>query len=215
MLLFYRMPNFDELLTIALRKNNHTLSNGARDKLARYLELLHTWNRSFNLTSITEPAEMVSLHIMDSLAVAPYLQGQRALDVGSGAGLPGIPLAIACPETNWTLLDKNGKKTRFLTQVIAELGLQNIKAVHSRCEDFQPSVCFDSILSRAFGSLALFVETTAHLLCSNGIFIAMKGKYPDEELAELPNRFITQHVTRLEIKGIMAERHIVCIGRSE
>jgi 16S rRNA (guanine527-N7)-methyltransferase len=158
---------------------------------------------------------MVFLHIIDSLAVAPYLQGKHALDVGSGAGLPGIPLAIAYPDINWTLLDKNGKKTRFLTQVIAELDLQNIKAVHHRCEDFQPHACFNSIISRAFGTLTLFVETTEHLLCPNGIFIALKGKYPQEELANIPSRFTTQHVTRLEIKGIMADRHIVCIGHKE
>jgi len=208
------MPKFNELLTTALLNNNHSLTNVARDKLTRYLELLLTWNRAFNLTSITEPTEMVDLHIMDSLAVAPFLQGQRALDVGSGAGLPGIPLAIVYPDMEWTLLDKNGKKTRFLTQVIAELDLKNIQVAHHRCEDFKPANCFTSILSRAFGTLALFVETTEHLLCPNGIFIAMKGKYPQEELTELPSRFVTQHVTRLEIKGIMAERHIVCINRS-
>lgn len=199
------------ILRKALQENGYTLSEAMIAKLTQYLELIQTWNRVFNLTTITEPRDMVYLHIIDSLSVQPYLHGKRLLDVGSGAGLPGIPLAIINPDQHWVLLDKNSKKTRFMTQAIAELGLTNAEAIHARCEDFQPSPCFDSILSRAFSTIRVFVETTAHLLCDNGIFIAMKGKHPQEELDEISKRFIVQTVTRLDIKGITIERHVVCL----
>lgn len=205
------MPNFTELLKKPLSDNRLMLSEETIGQLANYLNLLETWNQAFNLTAITDPREMVYLHIIDSLTVLPYLKGTRMLDVGSGAGLPGIPLAILHPEQHWVLLDKNSKKTRFQTQVIAELGLNNVEPVHSRCEDFQPDVCFDSILSRAFGTLRMFVETTGHLLCPHGVFIAMKGKYPEAELNDLPPRFLTQNVTRLAVNGIEGERHVVCM----
>lgn len=209
------MPNFIDLLKQPLKNNRLDLPGSTIAQLAKYLDLLQTWNRAFNLTAITDPREMVYLHIIDSLSVAPYLHGARMLDVGSGAGLPGIPLALLHPKHHWVLLDKNSKKTRFQTQAIAELGLKNVEAVHNRCEDFHPDACFDSILSRAFGTLRMFVETTEHLLCTNGIFIAMKGKYPKEELNDLPSRFLTRNVTRLALQGIDAERHIVCISKEE
>lgn len=175
----------------------------------QYLELIQTWNRVFNLTAITNERDMVYLHLIDSLMVIPFLQGQKFLDVGSGAGLPGIPLAIINPDQEWTLLDKNNKKTRFLTQAISELNLSNVKVEHSRSEDFHPKECFDSILSRAFGTLTMFIDTTAHLLCENGQLIAMKGKYPQDEIRGIPNTFIAK-VSRLDIQGMSIERHI-CI----
>jgi 16S rRNA (guanine527-N7)-methyltransferase len=149
---------------------------------------------------------MVYLHLIDSLMVQPFLQGNRLLDVGTGAGLPGVPLAIVNPEKNWVLLDKNNKKTRFLTQLIAELDLKNVQVVHARCEDFKTKDCFDSILSRALGSLQWFHDVTKHLICPNGKWIAMKGKYPQDELAYLP--YVTE-VSRLTIKGMDIKRHIV------
>lgn len=199
------------LLKQALDANAISLEESAIQKLIYYLEQLQAWNRVFNLTTITEPSDMVYLHVMDSLSVRPFLYGTRLLDVGSGAGLPGIPLAIACPHLQWVLLDKNSKKTRFLTQVIADLELTNIKIIHERCEDFHPAHCFDSILSRAFGTLATFVEINDHLLCPHGKFIAMKGKYPHDELNHLPKRFLAQEVVRLNIQGMTAERHIVSV----
>lgn len=205
------MTQINELLSKALQENHFSPAQEQQQKLVRYLELLQTWNRIFNLTTILKPRDMVYLHIIDSLTLSPFLSGKRILDVGSGAGLPGIPLAIMHPGLQWTLLDKNSKKTRFLTQAIAELGLINIEVVHSRSEDFHPSDCFDSILSRALGTIDLFIETTQHLLCPKGTFIAMKGKYPQEELDDISPLFMAQQVTRIEIKGIDVERHIICL----
>jgi 16S rRNA (guanine527-N7)-methyltransferase len=207
------MATIQTLLKEALHQNNLPLPPATQEKLALYLTLIQTWNRVFNLTTITTPKDMVYLHLIDSLIITPHLHGNRFLDVGSGAGLPGIPLAIIHPDQHWTLLDKNSKKTRFLTQVIAELGLKNAQAMHHRCEDFHPPQCFDSILSRAFGTLRLFVETTEHLLCDDGLFIAMKGKYPQEEIDELPERFLLQKTAPLAIKGIDVERHAICLSK--
>lgn len=207
------MKTLPAMLANALAENQFAhVTLPMQQKLLRYLELMQTWNRAFNLTTITDPRDMVYLHLIDSLSVQPYLQGERLLDVGTGAGLPGIPLAIVNPDQHWVLLDKNSKKTHFLTQVIAELGLKNASAVHSRSEDFHPSQCFDSILSRALCTIRLFVETTEHLLCPQGLFIAMKGKYPKDEMDELPTSFQVQAVTRVDIKGLAVERHVVRLG---
>jgi len=205
------MKNIAALLTDALKKNNLSLSEQHIQLLVRYLELLQTWNKVFNLTNIIEPAEMVYLHIIDSLLIDPFLRGQHFLDVGSGAGLPGIPLAILHPEQQWTLLDKNSKKTRFMQQAVAELGLANASIMHARTEEFHPAQGFDSILSRAFASLAVFVTTTRHLLAPNGVFLAMKGKFPQEELAELSESQYSCQIEKIAMKGRDVERHIICI----
>lgn len=204
----------DTILRKALQDNGISLSDDAQQQLLRYLDLMHTWNRVFNLTSITEPRDMIMLHLIDSLAVSPFLHGERMLDVGSGAGLPGIPLAIMNPQQQWTLLDKNNKKTRFLTQVAAELKLKNVSVAHIRSEDFQPESCFDSILSRAYATINLFAQTTEHLLCPTGLLIAMKGKYPQDELNDITEAFKLRDITRLEIKGMTIERHIVRLERT-
>lgn len=206
------MQNIHSLLVTALSENNLNFPDNAIKQLTLYLELLHNWNRVFNLTTITHPRDMVYLHIIDSLVIKPYLKGKKCLDVGSGAGLPGIPLAIASPTLTFTLLDKNSKKTRFLTQAIAELSLSNVQVVKESALDFHPSQCFDSILSRAFGTLHMFVEMTEHLLCPDGVLIGMKGKYPKEELHDIPNRY-QANIMRLDIKGIDIERHVVCLER--
>lgn len=200
------------LLIAAAKANQLALDETQLDKLVKYLELLQTWNKVFNLTSITTPKEMVYLHIIDSLLTAPFLTGKRLLDVGSGAGLPGIPLAILNPDQNWVLLDKVNKKTLFQNQVVAELGLKNVQAVHCRAEDFHPPEGFDQIVSRAYASLALFIETTRHLLCKNGTFIALKGRYPHEELAEISGEYT---VTPISMAGMTLERHIVSIANKE
>lgn len=199
------------ILLKALAENQLTLAADAVDKLVTYLELMQKWNKVFNLTSITEPREMVYLHIIDSLLTAPFINGKRCLDVGSGAGLPGIPLAILNPEQEWVLMDKNNKKTRFMTQAIAELKLTNAEAVHTRAEDFHPETCFDNIVARAYASLALFIKTTRHLICKNGTFVALKGKFPQEELTETAELIQASNVTPVIMKGMTLDRHIVCL----
>ncbi len=205
------MTNYKPILVKALQENHLELSDTQITQLCHYLTLLQTWNQVFNLTTITDPKDMVYLHLIDSLMIAPYLQGKRLLDVGSGGGLPGIPLAILDPTRQWVLLDKVGKKTRFLTQVVAELQLSNVQVQHSNSHDFHPEHCFDSILSRAFGTIRQFIEATQHLLCQNGKYIAMKGKYPQDELTDVPSSFKVTSTTRLTIQGIHADRHIVCL----
>jgi len=199
----------EALFKKALQENSLTLTAIAQQQLLHYLDLMQTWNRVFNLTTITQPRDMIYLHIIDSLIVHPYLHGERLLDVGTGAGLPGIPLAIINPHQHWVLLDKNSKKTRFLTQAAAELKLKNIEIIHHRSEDFHPDLCFDSILSRALGTIRLFIESTCHLLRPDGLLIAMKGKYPQDELNDIPEHFRLLDVMRLNINGINVERHIV------
>lgn len=205
------MTNYKPILVKALQENHLEPGDTQITQLCHYLTLLQTWNQVFNLTTITDPKDMVYLHLIDSLMIAPYLLGKRLLDVGSGGGLPGIPLAILDPTRQWVLLDKVGKKTRFLTQVVAELQLTNVQVQHSNSHDFHPEHCFDSILSRAFGTIRHFIEATQHLLCQNGKLIAMKGKYPQEELTDVPSSFKVTSTTRLTIQGIHADRHIVCL----
>jgi 16S rRNA (guanine527-N7)-methyltransferase len=202
------------MLTSALEKQGLNVGHDMVQQWVSFLELLMRWNRVFNLTSIDQPKECVYLHIIDSLLAAPYLYGNRMLDMGSGAGLPGIPLAILFPNQQWTLLDKNSKKARFLTQVAAQLSLTNVTVVHDHCEYFQPEVGFDSILSRAFGTLHKMINGTQHLLCQQGSWIALKGHYPTAELQELPDDVIWQ-VNQLSMKGMDVQRHVVCMSRSD
>lgn len=176
-----------------------------------YLELMQKWNRVYNLTAITDLSEMVKLHIVDSLVINPYLHGDRILDAGTGAGLPGIPLALVNPNKQFVLLDSNSKKIRFLIQVIHELNLKNVDVVHSRLEDFHPNQCFDSILTRAFAAIKVMLEVTKHLICPDGVFLAMKGIYPEKELAEIPSEFTVVNVHELKIQGLNAKRHLICI----
>jgi 16S rRNA (guanine527-N7)-methyltransferase len=203
--------NVRAILKQAATDNSLTLAPVQIEQCAAFLTLIQRWNRVFNLTTILAPRDMVYLHIIDSLLVQPFLSGDDILDVGSGAGIPGIPLAILNPEKRFTLLDKNNKKTRFMTQAVAELGLKNVTVVHTRTEDFHPERAFDNILSRAFGSLLLFTDITRHLLKKEGTWIAMKGKYPQDELDELPNNVSVSSVERITVKGMDIERHIICL----
>ena len=195
------MTSFSLLLTHALAENNHVFSVEMQQKLVAYLVLLQKWNKVFNLTAIHDPKEMVYVHILDSLSIIPYLHGIVMLDVGSGAGLPGIPLAITQPNQEWTLLDKNGKKTRFLTQVIAELGLKNVSVVQAHCEEYHSHRCFDSIVSRALSDLSTMLVKTEHLLCPKGVWLAMKGDKISAELNEIPSQYQIEAVHQIKIKG--------------
>jgi len=173
--------------------------------------LLQKWNRTYNLTAVRDPADMVTRHVLDSLAVLPYLSGSSMIDVGTGAGLPGIPLAIARPLQSWTLLDANAKKTRFLTQAVGELHLNKVRAVNSRAEDYRPAEKFDTLVSRAFASIADMLACAGHLCAPGGRILAMKGTFPEKELADVPAGMAID-VRRLVVPGLDAERHLVVLG---
>lgn len=179
--------------------------------LLRYVDLLTHWNRSYNLTAVRDPAAMVTHHLLDSLAVLPWLRGRRLLDSGSGAGLPGVPLAVARPRMAVTLLDSVGKKVRFLNQVCRELGLANAEPVRGRLESYQPGSPFDAIISRAFASLAAFAAAARHLAGAAPL-LAMKGRYPERELRELPDWVRVHSVEELRVPGLQAERHLVIMS---
>lgn len=191
------------------------ISAAQRDALLAYLELLQRWNRAYNLTAVRDPQEMVTRHLLDSLSIAPHLSGQRFLDVGTGAGLPGIPLAIVFPERQFELLDSNGKKTRFLIEARQRLGLDNVTVHSTRVESLTDQAGFDGILSRAFASLADMVAGCQHLLAQGGKMYAMKGQYPEQELSHLPKRFIVEGCHSLHVPGIDEARHLLVLSRSD
>ena len=198
-----------ELLARGLADLCIPLPDGANAKLLAYLELLAKWNKTYNLTAIREPGKMVSHHLLDSLAVIPYLAQGPVADVGSGAGLPGIPLAIAQPARPISLNDSGHKKATFLNQAVIELGLDNVTVVHQRAEDWQPHEKFACVISRAFAELADLLNSSRHLVHPGGQFAAMKGVYPHEELARLPSGFRCDKVVALDIPLVAAERHLV------
>ena len=180
-------------------------------KLLEYLVLLHKWNKVYNLTAIREPEQMVSNHLLDSLAVLPYLWPQRWLDVGCGGGLPGIVLAVMRPEWSFTLLDGNSKKTGFVQQAAIELDLRNVEVHCARVEQWQPGKKFDGIISRAFAEAADFIKLTRHLLAEGGRWAAMKGA-PGQELARLPEGIEVEKVFTLHVPKLEAARSLVVLG---
>ena len=184
------------------------------EQLQAYLQLLQRWNRVYNLTAVRDPGQMLPVHLWDSLSVVTHVQVSHCLDVGSGAGLPGIPLAIMQPEHQFTLLDTNGKKTRFIQQTVLELGLANVEVVHARVEQWQPMQQFPAIISRAFASLADFVNVTAAHLQADGILYAMKGRYPEAEVSELPAGWCVARTHKLNVPGLNAERHLLELIRT-
>lgn len=175
-----------------------------------YLDLMAKWNKTFNLTAIHELERMLTHHLLDSLAIAPYVGAGPLLDVGSGAGLPGIPLAILRPDLQVTLLDASQKKCGFMQQAAIELKLPNVSVVHGRVEAFRPAAGFPQIVSRAFSELSEFVRLTRHLLASGGEWLAMKGLYPNEELAQLKEARIVRDVP-LHVPGLDADRHLIVL----
>ena len=203
-----------EKLAEGLTQLGVELSEEQQSKLLDYLDLLLKWNRVYNLTAITDHHSGVVRHLLDSLAIAPYIDGERLLDVGSGGGLPGIPLAITYPDKEFTLLDSNSKKTRFLVQAKGELGLDNLNVVHSRIEEFRPERPFDMILSRAFASLKDIITLTSHLLDEEGRVMAMKGQIDAAEVAEIPQDYQVEKTIELAVPGLEHEqRHLLIIGR--
>jgi len=191
------------------------LDRDTQQRLLDYIGLIEKWNRVYNLTAIREPEKMVSHHLLDSLAVAPHLHAKSLLDVGSGAGLPGIPLALASPDTRVTLLDSNHKKTAFLNQAVMELKLKNVRVCAERVESWQTQDRFDVIISRAFSDMSEFVRVTRHLLAPGGMFAAMKGMHPYEEIDKLPRDCAVQRVLPLAVPGLEGARHLVLIVKNE
>ena len=176
-----------------------------------YLKLLKQWNRAYNLTAVRDMESMVSRHILDSLAILPWMRGQHWLDVGTGPGLPGIPLALACPDTKITLLDINGKKIRFLREVVRVLALEHVSVVESRVEAYHPSQRFDTVVSRAFSAIESMIENTNHLIDTQGLWLAMKGHIPDNEVSCLNQSY---QVKKYTVPGVSGARCCILIEAS-
>ena len=193
------------------------ISANQQELLLAYLALLIKWNKAYNLTAVRDPDEMVSRHLLDSLSVVPHVAalGDHWLDVGSGGGMPGIPLAILFPDRRFTLLDSNGKKTRFLTQVKLDLKLANLEVIHSRVEAVQPERPFAGIISRAFSSLEDFANWTRHLGDGDTRWLAMKGVHPSDELVALPEDFRLEAEHALAVPGCQGQRHLLILRRTE
>lgn len=192
------------------------LPDTAAEQLAALLLELQRWNARVNLTAIRDLPGMISGHVLDSLAAQPLLRGTRILDVGTGAGFPGLPLAITNPELAVTLLDSNGKKIRFVQHIIGELGLRNARTVHSRVEQYAPEERFDTVIARAFAPLPRMLAQTGHLINETGMLLALKGKYPAAELAELGEAAEPwkADVSKLKVPGLeQHERHAICLTR--
>lgn len=205
----------NEFLSRGIEQLGLPFNEAGREKLLSYLQLLDKWNRIYNLTGQMSPDQMVAQHLLDSLAAAEWLRGPRVLDVGTGAGLPGIPLAIARPELTFVLLDSQQKKTRFVRQAVIELGLANVDVVQARAGGFQPALPFDTVIARAFAALADFVREVAHLCHPDGQILAMKGRWPESELKEIPEPYRVVAVTKLTVPGLHAERHLVRLQRTD
>ena len=190
-----------------------SLPDGAVSQLLDYLRLLEKWNRVYNLTAVRQPREMVHRHLMDSLAVTDWLRGQRVADVGTGGGLPGIPLAIARPDLRFTLIDSSSKKTRFLKHATGKLALDNVSVAQCRVEDYDGASAFDTVISRAFSTLGDFVRLAGHLCGPGGRLLAMKGVLPVSESAQLPGGWSVDETHRLEVPGLDAERHLLLVSQ--
>lgn len=192
-----------------------SLSEAAQEQLLHYVQMLIKWNRVYNLTSVRKPDDIIIRHILDSLAVVPHLHARRVLDVGTGAGLPGIPLAFACPDTEFVLLDSNNKKIRFVRQALGELELPNVSAEQSRVEEYRPAAPFEVVISRAYSSLAELYQQASHLLAPGGRLLAMKGVYPLAEMDALKDSPLQADVVTLAVPGLDADRHLVILSASD
>lgn len=199
----------DKTLREGIEQFSFTLTESAVSGMVKYVNLLLKWNKAYNLTAIRDPREIVIKHLLDSLAIVPFIHGPRVMDMGTGGGLPGIPLALVFPEIGFTLLDSNGKKTRFLNQVKAELALSNVTIVHSRAEQIDVSVGFEQIVSRAFSSLELFVNLGEPLLTETGELLAMKGTLPHKEIDVVDVAGKRVDVIPLAVPLLPDSRHLI------
>ncbi|MBT0727835.1 16S rRNA (guanine(527)-N(7))-methyltransferase RsmG [Rosenbergiella australiborealis] len=201
-------------LSKLLNQSGISLTDQQKQKLIAYVSLLDKWNKAYNLTSVRNPQQMIVRHIMDSIVVAPYLKGSRFIDVGTGPGLPGIPLSIVMPNAEFTLLDSLGKRVRFLKQVQHELKLDNILPVQSRVEDFPADPHFDGVISRAFASINDMLHWCDHLPAEgHGRFYALKGQYPTDECQLLPETIEIDATHRLVVPELDEERHLVILKK--
>lgn len=185
-------------------------------RLLQYLALIRKWNQVHNLTAVREPEIMLTRHLLDSLAILPHIAGPRIVDVGSGAGLPGIPLALVRPDWQVVLLESNHKKAVFLQQVRIELQLENVEVAAERAESFHPEAKFNTVISRAFSDLTDFIQLAGHLCAAedSSRLVAMKGAYPHEELAQIPPQFVVEKTLSVTVPGLEAERHLVMLRRA-
>jgi len=187
------------------------LTDLQKDQLIQLVQLLHKWNKAYNLTSVRDPQEMLVKHILDSIVVSSYLQGDRFIDVGTGPGLPGLPLAIINPTKQFVLLDSLGKRISFIRNAVRELGLTNVEPVLSRVEEYQPAQKFDGVLSRAFASLKDMTDWCTHLPKQDGYFYALKGIYHEDEVQELDKKFEVKDVITLNVPELVGERHLIVL----
>ena len=187
------------------------LTDLQKDQLIQLVQLLNKWNKAYNLTSVRDPQEMLVKHILDSIVVSSYLQGDRFIDVGTGPGLPGLPLAIINPTKQFVLLDSLGKRISFIRNAVRELGLTNVEPVLSRVEEYQPEQKFDGVLSRAFASLKDMTDWGHHLPKENGYFYALKGIYHEDEVQELDKKFEVKDVITLNVPELVGERHLIVL----
>ena len=185
------------------------LTDLQKDQLIQLVQLLHKWNKAYNLTSVRDPQEMLVKHILDSIVVSPYLQGEHFIDVGTGPGLPGLPLAIINPTKQFVLLDSLGKRISFIRNAVRELGLTNVEPVLSRVEEYQSEQKFDGVLSRAFASLKDMTDWCHHLPKQDGYFYALKGIYHEDEVQELDKKFEVKDVITLHVPELVGERHLI------
>ena len=199
------------MLTEGLCALGYKATADCLSQLGCYLDLLVKWNRVFNLTGAQHAGDLIVYHILDSLAAGPFLQGSRIVDVGTGAGFPGLPLAICYPQWQFVLLDSHRRKTRFLEQAIIRIGLNNVSVVSCRVAAYQPAALFDSVITRAYASLAILLAETVRLCAPTGMIFAMKGRYPADEIRSIPASCRLMAVERLHVPRLVGERHLVCV----
>lgn len=203
----------NEILLQGCEKLALDITTEQADKLTGYVQRIDKWNKAYNLTSVRDPEQMMVKHILDSLAVTRFVSGKRVIDVGTGPGLPGMPLAIMLPDIKFTLLDSLGKRVRFMKQCAFELGLTNVTPVHSRVEEHEPAQPYDIVLSRAFASLKDMLHWCQHLVDSSGVFFALKGQFPQSEIDEVSDHFQIGSVEALSVPDLTGERHLVTIRK--
>lgn len=207
------MSRLGTKLDALIAQTDLIVDENQRTQLVGYVELLNKWNKAYNLTSVRDPEDMLVKHILDSIVVSPYLEGQRFIDVGTGPGLPGIPLAIMNPDKQFFLLDSLGKRIRFIKQVLHELNMSNVTTVQSRVEEFTPEDGFDGVLSRAFASIQDMLDWCQHLPKENGgRFLALKGLLPEGEIEQLPDWCNVISIKPLQVPELDGERHLVILS---